>query len=66
MHTIGKNSDGTWWVGRMEMTESSGSIVSLIFDQLPFHDALPLCSYLNGGPRFHDTAYLGTLMEYAR
>jgi hypothetical protein len=51
-HTLGKDHDETWWVGRAEVCNDGtgpGTTIMLLFSKLSFGSALRLVNCLNGG-----------------
>lgn len=54
MHTISKDGDGTWCVGRMELQAEPGCGsyhgFMVLLKGMSFLNALRMCSVLNGGP----------------
>lgn len=52
MHTMKRNQDGTWDVGRIEQIYNSSSVFVPMFADLKLQVALLLVSALNGGGDF--------------
>lgn len=47
MHTIGRNSDGTWFVARAVIVEGT-TMLEMIFNDISLSAAMRACSMLNG------------------